>query len=185
METLLITKAPLKSFNLQFFFDLFIYTRALIFRGTVHIGAPLGFSRAEFASKHLKYWSFTLRMGLNGSTPKGTISNKQGARFVSNFRKRTANFALHVVFFVVYKPRKVALPWRLVFSISLAFPSEDFWLRFSFSLFSWFISKLYLFCFLDVLQVKPKRNKLMVAHQAALFVCLVSSWEVHARTEHK
>ena len=25
----------------------------------------------------------------------------------------------------------------------------------------------------------------MVAHQAAIFVCLVSSWEVHARTGHK
>ena len=104
-------KALLKSFNLQFFFDLCIHTRAFILRSAVLIGAPPGFSRAEFASKHLKYLSFTLRMGLNGSTPKGTISNEQEARFVSNFRKRTANFALHgLVFFIVYKPRKVALP---------------------------------------------------------------------------
>ena len=50
-------------------------------------------------------------MGLNGSTPKSTVSNEQGARFVSNFGKRTENFALHgVIFFIVYKPRKVALP---------------------------------------------------------------------------
>ena len=52
-----------------------------------------------------------MKMGLNGSTPKGTVSNEQGARFVSNFGKRKANFALHgVVFFIVYKPKKVALP---------------------------------------------------------------------------
>ena len=34
-------------------------------------------------------------------------------------------------------------------------------------------------------RVKPKQNKLMVAHQAAIFVCLVSSWEVRERTGHK
>ena len=79
-------------------------------------------------------------MGLNGSTPKGTVSNEQGARFVSNFGKRIANFALHgVLFVIVYKPRKVALPGRLVFSITFAFPSEDFWLRFTFSLVSWLV----------------------------------------------
>ena len=55
--------------------------------------------------------SFTFSMGLNGSMPKGTVSKEQGARFVSNFEKRTANFAPHgVLFFIVYKPRKVALP---------------------------------------------------------------------------
>ena len=55
--------------------------------------------------------SFTFSMGLNGSMPKGTVSNEQGARIVSNFGKRTANFALHgVLFFIVYKPRKVVLP---------------------------------------------------------------------------
>ena len=55
--------------------------------------------------------SFTFNMGLNGSTSKGMVSNEQGARFVSNFGKRTENFAFYgVFFFIVYKPRKVALP---------------------------------------------------------------------------
>ena len=39
---------------LQFFFDLCIHTWAFIFRSTVLLGAAPGFSRAEFASKHLK-----------------------------------------------------------------------------------------------------------------------------------
>ena len=33
--------------------------------------------------------------------------------------------------------------------------------------------------------VKPKRNKLMVAHKPAIFVCLVSLWQVRERTGHK
>ena len=34
-------------------------------------------------------------------------------------------------------------------------------------------------------RVKPKRNRLMVAHQATILVCLVSSWQVSERTGHK
>ena len=42
-------------------------------------------------------------MGLNDSTPKGTVSSEQGARFESNFGKRTTNVSLHsVVSFIMY-----------------------------------------------------------------------------------
>jgi len=34
-------------------------------------------------------------------------------------------------------------------------------------------------------RVKPKQNTPIVAHQAAIFVCLVSSPQVHERTGHK
>ena len=66
-------------------------------------------------------------------------------------------------------------------SRQFAFPSEDFWLRFSFPLYpgsfvesnccvAWMSSLLVTVS--SYFHVKPKRNKLMVAHQAAIFVCL-------------
>ena len=86
------------------------------------------------------------------------------------------------------------MTFDILFSISFAFPSEDFSLRFSFSLVSWFVCRInccvalmssLLVTVSSDFHVKPKRNKLMVAHQAATFICLVSSWQVYERIGHK
>ena len=83
----------------------------------------------------------------------------------------------------MYKPRKVSLPWHLAFSILFVFPSEDFWLRFSFLLYpgslvefnccvAWMSSLLVTVS--SDFRVKPKQNKLMVAHRPpCLFVWLL------------
>ena len=54
----------------------------------------LQFSRVCFKTLEV---SFTMRMSLNGRTPKGTVSNEQGARFVTNFGKRKANLHFMVL----------------------------------------------------------------------------------------